>query len=66
MELPEIRKHSFSKQGRGNKGFGHRSHFKKGPSKGPSFEEIEKKLNSMVENGDITQEEADAKLRVSY
>ena len=62
IELPEIRKHSFGKQGRENKSFGPGGHFKKGPS----FEEIEKKLKAMVESGDITQEEADEKLRGSY
>ena len=62
IEFPEIRKHSFGKQGRENKSFGLGGHFKKGPS----FEEIEKKLKAMVESGDITQEEADAKLRVLY
>ena len=59
--LPPIRKRFFGKPGRQNKGWagpGPRGHF----NKGPSFEGIEKKLNAMVENGDITQDEADAKL----
>ena len=63
--IPVIAKHSFGKRGhhRGWKGhgrfFGPRNYFKGDPS----LEDVQKKLNAMVEDGDITQEEAEAKLK---
>ena len=63
--IPAIGKHSFGKRGhhRGWKGhgrfFGPRNYFKGDPS----LEDVQKKLNAMVEDGDITQEEAEAKLK---
>ena len=62
--IPAIGKQSFGKMGH-HKGwkshgsfFGSRNYF----NGKPSLEDIQKKLNTMVENGDITQEEAEAKL----
>ena len=63
--IPAIGKRFFGKKGhhRGWKShggfFGSRNYF----NGEPSLEDIQKKLNTMVENGDITQEEADAKLK---
>ena len=63
--IPAIGKHSFGKKGhhRGWKGhgrfFGPQNYF----NGKPSVEDFQKKLNAMVENGDITQEEAQAKLK---
>ena len=63
--IPAIGKHFFGKRGlhRGWKShggfFGSRNYFKGEPS----LEDIQKKLNAMVEDGDITQEEAEAKLK---
>ena len=64
--IPAIGKHFFGKGGN-HKGwkshggfFGSRNYFKGDPS----LEDIQKKLNTMVEDGDITQEEAEAKLEV--
>ena len=62
--IPAIGKQSFGKMGhhKGWKGhgrfFGPRNYFKGDPS----LEDVQKKLNAMVEDGDITQEEAEAKL----
>ena len=62
--LPAIGKRFFGKKGhhRGWKShgnvFGFRNHF----NGEPSLEDIYKKLNAMVEDGVITQEEAEAKL----
>ena len=63
-DVPAIGKQFFGKMGHHGdwKGhsrfFGSRNHFKGEPSSGS----VEKKLDAMVENGDITQEEAEAKL----
>ena len=63
--IPAMGKHFFGEMRRhkGSKGhvrsFGSRNYFKGTPSWGV----IEKKLNAMVEDGDITQEEAEAELR---
>jgi len=63
--IPAIGKHFFGKRGhhRGWKShggfFGSRNYF----NGEPSLEDIEEKLNAMVEDGDITQEEAEAKLK---
>ena len=63
--IPALGKHFFEKKGhrRAWKSpggfFGSRKYF----DGKPSLEDIEKKLNAMVENGDITQEEAEAKLK---
>ena len=63
--IPAIGKHFFGKRGH-HKGwkshggfFGSRNYF----IGEPSYEDIQKKLNIMVEDGDITQEEAEAKLK---
>ena len=63
--IPEIGKHGFGKWGR-HKGwksrgdfFGSRNYF----IGKPSYEDIQKKLNTMVKDGDITQGEAEAKLK---
>ena len=62
--IPAIGKHFFGKMRHHNgwKGhgrfFGSRNYF----NGEPSLEDIQKKLNAMVEDGDITQEEAEAKL----
>ena len=63
--IPALGKHFFEKKGhrRAWKSpggfFGSRKYF----DGKPSLEDIEKKLNAMVEDGDITQEEAEAKLK---
>ena len=63
--IPAIGKHFFEKRGhhrvwKSHGGFfGSRNYF----NGKPSLEDIQKKLNTMVENGDITQEEAEAKLK---
>ena len=63
--IPAIGKHSFGKMGhhKGWKGhgrfFGSRNYF----NGKPSLEEIQKKLNTMVEDGEITQGQAEAKLK---
>ena len=63
--ISAIGKHSFGKRGhhRGWKGhgrfFGPRNYF----NEKPSVEDVQKKLNAMVEDGYITQEEAEAKLK---
>ena len=63
--IPAIGKRFFGKSGhhRGWKShgsvFGSRNHF----NGEPSLEDVQKKLNAMVENGDMTQEEAEAKLK---
>ena len=63
--VPAIGKHSLGKMGhyRGWKGhgrfFGPGNYFKGERS----LEDIQKKLNAMVETGDLTQEEAEAKLK---
>ena len=63
--IPAIGKHFFGKRGhhRGWKShggfFGSRNYF----NGEPSLEDIQKELNAMVENGDMTQEEAEAKLK---
>lgn len=64
--IPAIGKHFFGKRGH-HKGwkshgnfFGSRTYF----NGKPSLEDVQKKLNTMVENGDITQEEAEAKLEM--
>ena len=63
--IPAIGKQFFGKMGhhkgwQGHGGsFGHRNYFK-GEF---SLEDVQKKLNAMVEDGDITQEEAEAKLK---
>ena len=63
--IPAMGKQFFGKMGhhKGWKGhgrfFGPRNYFKGDPS----LEDVQKKLNAMVEDGDITQEEADAKLK---
>ena len=63
--IPAMRKQFFGKMGhhKGWKGhdrfFGSRNYFKGELS----LEDVQKKLNAMVEDGDITQEEADAKLK---
>ena len=63
--IPAIGKHFFGKRGH-NRGwkshggfFGSRNYF----NGEPSLEDIEEKLNAMVEDGDITQEKAEAKLK---
>ena len=63
--IPAIGKQFFGKM-RHHKGwkshggfFGSRNYF----NGEPSLEDIEEKLNAMVEDGDITQEEAEAKLK---
>ena len=63
--IPAMGKHFFGKRGH-HKGwkrhggfFGSRKYF----DGEPSLEDIQKKLNAMVGDGDITQEEADAKLK---
>ena len=62
--IPAIGKHFFGKRG-DHKGwkshggfFGSRNYF----IGEPSYEDIQKKLNTMVDDGDITQEEAEAKV----
>ena len=63
--IPALGKHFFGKKGhrRAWKSpgdfFGSQKYF----DGKPSLEDIEKKLNAMVENGDITQEKAEAKLK---
>ena len=63
--IPAIGKHFFGKmqQHKDWKGhgrfFGSRNYF----NGEPSWEAIQKKLNAAVENGDLTQEEAEAKLK---
>ena len=63
--IPAIGKQFFGKMGhhRGWKShggfFGSRNYF----NGEPSLEDIQKKLNAMVEDGDITQEEAEAELK---
>ncbi len=63
--ISAIGKHSFGKRGhhRGWKGhgrfFGPRNYF----NEKSSVEDVQKKLNVMVEDGHITQEEAEAKLK---
>jgi polyhydroxyalkanoate synthesis regulator phasin len=64
--IPAIGKHFFEKRGH-HKGseshggfFGSRNHF----NGKPSWEATQKKLNAAVENGKLTQEEAEAKLKV--
>ena len=63
--IPAMRKQFFGKMGhhKGWKGhgrfFGSRNYF----NGEPSLEDVQMKLNAMVEDGDITQEEADAKLK---
>jgi len=63
--IPAMRKQFFGKMGhhKGWKGhdrfFGSRNYFKGELS----LEDVQKKLNAMVEDGDITQEEAEAKLK---
>ena len=63
--IPALGKQFFGKMGhhKGWKGhgrfFGSRNYF----NGEPSLEDVQKKLNAMVEDGDITQEEADAKLK---
>ena len=65
--IPAIGKQSFGKMGHRKGWKGHGRFF--GPPnyfKGESsftMEDVQKKLNAMVEDGDITQEEADAKLK---
>ena len=65
--IPAIGKQSFGKMGHHKGWKGHGRFF--GPPnyfKGESsftMEDVQKKLNAMVEDGDITQEEADAKLK---
>ena len=63
--IPAIGKQFFGKM-RHHKGWkGHGRFFgSRNDSKGePSLEDIQKKLNTMVEDGEITQEEAEAKLK---
>ena len=65
--IPAIGKQSFGKMGHHKGWKGHGRFF--GPPnyfKGESsftMEDVQKKLNAMVENGDMTQEEAEAKLK---
>ena len=65
--IPAIGKQSFGKMGhhKGWKGhgrfFGPPNYFKGGSSF--TMEDVQKKLNAMVEDGDITQEEAEAELK---
>jgi len=65
--ISAIGKHSFGKRGhhRGWKGhgrfFGPPNDFK--GERSFNMEDVQKKLNAMVEDGDITQEEAEAKLK---
>jgi len=65
--IPAIGKQFFGKMGRhkGWKGhgrfFGPPNYFKGEPSF--TMEDVQKKLNAMVEDGDITQKEAEAKLK---
>ncbi len=65
--IPAIGKQSFGKKGH-HKGwkshgrfFGPPNYFKRESSF--TMEDVQKKLNAMVEDGDITQEEAEAKLK---
>jgi len=63
--IPAIGKQSFGKMGHHKGWKGHGRFFgSRNDSKGePSLEDIQKKLNTMVEDGEITQEEAEAKLK---
>ena len=62
--IPAIGKHFFGKRGHHKSWKSHGGFFGSRNSFNgkPSLEDIQKKLNTMVENGDITQEEAEAKL----
>ena len=63
--IPAMRKQFFGKMGHHKGWKGHGRFFgSRNDSKGePSLEDIQKKLNTMVEDGEITQGEAEAKLK---
>ena len=63
--MPAIGKRFFGKKGHHRGWKSHGGFFgSRNDSKGePSLEDIQKKSNTMVEDGDITQEEAEAKLK---
>ena len=63
--IPAIGKHFFGKMPKHKDWKGHGRFFGSGNyfNGEPSWEAIQKKLNAAVENGDLTQEEAEAKLK---
>jgi len=64
--IPAMEKQSFEKRGHHRVWKSHRGFFGSRNNFGgkPSYKDVQKKLNAMIEDGDITQEEAVGKLKV--